>query len=66
MGKAHLNILRFMDELYEDSIEKVDDGLWNVRLIGPCTLNDDEWALCTRYHNTIDGHTGALRLQRLI
>ena len=66
MGKSNLNILRFMDELYEDSLQKVDNGLWNVRLIGPSTLTNDEWALCTRYHNTIDGHTGSQRLQRLI
>ena len=27
MGKSNLNILRFMDELYEDSLQKVDNGL---------------------------------------
>ena len=65
MDDKHLDILQFMDQLYNDSISN-DDGLWKVGVIGPCRLNDAEWDLCSRYHNTLDGHTGAKRLQILI
>ena len=54
MDKRHLDILKFMDTLYEDCIEKVkDDGIWRVRVIAPCSLSLEEWNLCYKYHSTI-------------
>ena len=65
MSKDHLNILRYMDKIYGESLV-TEDPIWTINFIGPSSLSDELWNLLSRYHNNAVGHAKGDKLQKII
>ena len=66
MSVDGLDIYQYSDMIHADAKELDWEPAVRVAVMSGAELSDEEWSLCTKYHNHVDGHTSALRLKHII